>query len=307
MENVKNPIRTVGLIGLGAVGVLYAERMQASGAELLVIADEARAARYREEGIFCNGRRIDFHYVTPDEARPVDLLLFVTKEGGLRAAMETAAGFVGPDTLIMCLTNGVTSEATLSERFGAKNVLYSIAQGMDAVKVGNALTYEHPGMIVVGEREPGPLTSRVRAVADYLAAHGVQVFAAEDTVRRQWSKWMLNIGVNQAVMVFEGTYETVQREGRPREVMIGAMREAQKLAALEGYAISEKECEDWIVLVDGLSPSGSPSMRQDGAAHRKSEVELFAGTAVRLGEKHGVDVPINRWLYDTVLRMEAAY
>lgn len=300
-------INTVGLIGLGAVGVLYAQRLLAAGADLTVVADEARLARYTREGVLCNGRPVAFRYASPKEARPVDLMIFATKAGGLRAAMETAAGFVGEHTLLLCLTNGVTSEGELSARFGAANVLYSVAQGMDAVKEGNALTYEHPGMIVLGERAPGPVSARVRAVADYLNAHDVRAVPVEDMVRRLWSKWVLNVGVNQAVMVYEGTYATVQREGEARSVMIAAMREAQTLAALEGYPISDREFDDWVALVDGLAPSGSPSMRQDGAARRKSEVELFAGTAVRLGEKHGVPTPVNRRLYDTILRMEAAY
>lgn len=306
-ENKSQAVRTVGWIGLGAVGTLYAQRLLSAGAELSVLVDEARAARYRREGVRCNGQEVPFPYATPKEARPLDLVVFSTKEGGLRAAMETAAGFVGPETLLVCLTNGVTSEGTLSARFGARNVLYSVAQGMDAVKTGCETVYEHPGVIVLGEREPGPVSARVRAVADYLTAHGVKTVTVEDMVRRQWSKWVLNVGVNQAVMVYQGTYGTVQRPGEARDTMIAAMREAQKLAALEGYPVSDAEVDDWIRLVDGLSPSGSPSMRQDGEAHRRSEVELFAGTVVRLGEKHGVPVPVNARLYEAVRRMEAAY
>ena len=300
-------IQTVGLIGLGAVGALYAERLLASGAQLRVIVDEARKARYEEEGVLVNGVRVDFPYAPPKDAAPVDLLLIATKAGGLRDAMETAAGFVGEKTLIVSLINGVTSEGIVAERFGGENVLYSVAQGMDAVKTGNRLTYEHPGLIVLGEREPGPVSARVQAVAAYLTAHGVQVNSVADMVRRQWGKLMLNVGINQAVMVFEGDYGTVQRPGRPREVMLGAMREAQQIAAKEGYLIPDEEFDEWVALADSLAPEGKPSMRQDGEAHRPSEVELFAGTMVRLGRKHGVHTPVNDWLYDRVKAMEAAY
>ncbi len=300
-------IGTVGLIGLGAVGALYARLLRRGGANLLVLADEARAARYAREGVLCNGEAVAFDYATPEQARALDLVIFATKEGGLRGTMETAAPFIGEKTLLLCLTNGVTSEQTLAERFGEANILYSVAQGMDAVKMGNALTYSHPGMIVLGERTPGAVSPRAQAVADYLNAHGVYALPVPDMVRRQWGKWMLNVGVNQATMVFEGTYATVQRPGRPREVMLAAMREAQMLAKLEGYPISEEEFGEWVALVDGLAPEGAPSMRQDGAARRKSEVELFSGTAVRLGQKHGVAVPVNAWLYETVRRMEAQY
>lgn len=128
-----------------------------------------------------------------------------------------------------------------------------------------------------------------------------------DMVRRQWGKLMLNVGLNQTVMVFEGDYGTVQQPGKPRDIMIAAMREVQKLATLEGYPISDEEFDDWVKLADSLSPAGKPSMRQDGEAHRKSEVELFAGTIIRRAARFGLDVPSNRWLYDTVKKMEAAY
>ena len=76
------------------------------------------------------------------------------------------------------------------------------------------------------------------------------------------------------------------------------------VAKLEGYPISEEEFDGWVALADSLAPGGKPSMRQDGEAHRKSEVELFAGTMVRLGRKHGVEVPVNAWLYEKVKENE---
>jgi len=300
-------IQTVGLIGLGAVGALYAERLLSSGAALSVIVDAKRKQRYVREGVLVNGRRVDFPYVTPDEAQPVDLLLIATKQGGLESAMETAAPFVAEQTMIISLINGITSEEMLTERFGAQRVLYAVAQGMDAVKAGNSLTYAHPGKIVLGEREEGPVSARVQAAADYLIAHDVMVEPAGDMLRRQWSKLMFNVGINQATMVFECDYSGVQAPGRARDVMIGAMREAQTMAALEGYPVSDGEFDAWLALADTFAPEGKPSMRQDGEARRKSEVELFSGTMIRLAQKHGVDVPVNAWLYERIMEIEAAY
>lgn len=300
-------IKKVGLIGLGALGVMYAERLTDAGADLVVIADAERAVRYQREGVYSNGRKLSLHYRTPMEAEPVDLLIIATKYGGLFEAMETAAGFVGPDTLLISVINGVISEEKMAERFGPDNVLYAVAQGTDATKVGNSLTYGKYGVIVLGEKEPGEVTERVQRVADYLDAHGLKGVPVTDMVRRQWGKLMLNVGLNQTVMVFEGDYSTVQCPGKPRDTMIAAMREVQTLAGLEGYPLPDAEFDEWIEMVDSLSPAGKPSMRQDGEAHRKSEVELFAGTINRLGEKHGVATPVNRWLYDTVMTMEAAY
>ena len=300
-------IKTVGLIGLGALGVMYAERLTDAGANLIVIADEQRAVRYIREGVYSNGKKLKLNYRTPLEAEPVDLLIIATKYGGLFEAMETAAPFVGQDTLMLSVINGVISEEKMAERFGPENVLYAVAQGTDATKVGNQLVYGKHGVIVVGEKEPGVVSERVKMVTDYLDAHGLKGVPVPDMVRRQWGKLMLNVGLNQTVMVFEGDYSTVQVPGKPRDTMIAAMREVQTLSALEGYPLPEEEFAEWIAMVDSLTPTGKPSMRQDGEAHRKSEVELFAGTINRLGEKHGVPTPVNQWLYKTVQEMEAAY
>ena len=148
---------------------------------------------------------------------------------------------------------------------------------------------------------------RVQRVADFLNGHGVVCTPVGDMVRRQWGKLMLNVGLNQACMVFECDYGGVQKPGKARETMLGAMREAQMIAGHEGHVITDSEFDEWVALLDSFAPQGKPSMRQDGEAHRKSEVELFAGTMVRLARKHGVDVPVNAWLYEKVKEMEAAY
>lgn len=129
----------------------------------------------------------------------------------------------------------------------------------------------------------------------------------EDILHRLWSKWMLNVGVNQVVMVREGTYGTVQKPGEARDLMIAAMREVIKIAEQEQIPVTETDLNEYLDLIDTLSPDGMPSMRQDGLAGRYSEVELFAGTVLEKAAKLGIDVPVNRYLYETVREMEKAY
>jgi len=48
-------------------------------------------------------------------------------------------------------------------------------------------------------------------------------------------------------------------------------------------------------------------MLQDVEAHRRTEVEAFAGAMVRLAAASGVDVPINALLYEAILAIEDSY
>jgi 2-dehydropantoate 2-reductase len=53
-----------------------------------------------------------------------------------------------------------------------------------------------------------------------------------------------------------------------------------------------------------MSPEGKTSMVQDVEARRKTEVEMFAGKVIELGQKHGIPTPVNRVLYRLLKAME---
>ncbi len=303
-------IKTVSIIGLGALGILFgnhlADRMPAG--TLNIIADRERITRYEQEGIFCNGRRCDFHYIAPEEENPpADLIIFAVKYGGLHEAIEAIRRQVGEQTIFLSLLNGISSEETISHAYGGEHVLYSVAQGMDAVKVGNQMNYANMGMICFGVRQPGIISENAQVVENFFTSVQLPHQLDTDMNRRMWGKLMLNVGVNQAVAMLGSTYGDVQREGRARDVMIGAMREVITLAQKENIDLTEDDLGYWLNVVGSLSPLGKPSMRQDIEAGRTSELELFAGTVIRLGERHAIPTPVNRMLYDGIRDLESRY
>lgn len=63
-------MRTVGMIGLGALGVLFGQRLMANGADVRVLADKTRAEKYQKQALPARGRPWRFDTVTPEEADP---------------------------------------------------------------------------------------------------------------------------------------------------------------------------------------------------------------------------------------------
>ena len=302
-------IERIAIVGMGALGVLYGDFLtQHLGRERVgFVVNAERRERYERMEITANGRRCDFRLIDANETgNPADLVIFAVKATALDQAMEDAAGQIGPNTVLLSVLNGITSERLLEQRFGGKNVVYCVAQGMDAVKLGGALTYTVMGQLCIGvpSAEKLPALDAVCALFDRI---GMPYSREADILHRLWGKFMLNVGVNQVVMVFEGTYGTIQAPGRPREMMIAAMREVLELSKYEGVKLTEDDLNFYVELMNTMSPQGMPSMRQDGLAHRRSEVELFSGTVCRLAKKHGLSVPVNEWLYARVREMEAAY
>ena len=84
-----------------------------------------------------------------------------------------------------------------------------------------------------------------------------------------------------------------------------AMHEVIAVAKAEGIVLTEEDFEKDMGILRGLNPEGTPSMRQDALAGRPSEVELFAGTMLRIAAQHGIDVPVNRQYYKRIREMES--
>ncbi len=304
-------IENVSIVGMGALGVMYGdfftEKMGKEHVEF--VADSARIDRFQHEGMFCNGHACDFAMADELETgRPADLLIFAVKATGLEAAIHTVRNKVSQHTIILSLLNGITSEEIIGNAYGMDSIIHCIVQGMDTIKEDNHVTYAHFGKIYLGIHDENDVKMQnLQAVRDLFDRIDMPYAVEDDILRRMWCKLMLNVGVNQSVMIHEGTYETVQQPGIARDIMQAAMKEVILVAQKENVPITQADFDEYVALIDTLNPAGMPSMRQDGLAHRKSEVELFAGTVIHLAEKHGVDVPVNRKIYETILEIERAY
>lgn len=141
-------IDTAAIAGLGGVGAMYGSMMlKALGrGNVFAISDPDRAERYKRDGVFVDGVRHDFVYWKPEEAEPVDLLIFATKYYSLDQAIEESRGAVGPDTIVMSFLNGVTSEDRIAEKMHPNHLLYTTGQALNGpIRTANRLCARIPG------------------------------------------------------------------------------------------------------------------------------------------------------------------
>lgn len=301
-------IHSAALIGLGALGILFGRPMAETLPEgaFTVIADADRTARYRANPITSNGVPCRFSFTCPQDGTPVDLVLVAVKATQLAAAVQDIARFVGPDTVIVSVLNGITSEETLEAAYPG-HVLWSVAIGMDATRTDRTLVYKNAGKIQFGEKD-GTLSPRVQAVAEFLTACGIENQPCTDILEKQWFKLTINDGLNQAAAAYGLPYGGLAQPGEAQDRMLAAMRETIAVANAEGVPLRPSAAEHWCAkALPASKPDGMPSMLQDVLAHRPTEVEEFAGVVRRLAAKHGIPVPANDFFYQRIREIEANY
>jgi len=304
-------IKKVSIIGMGSLGLLFGSFLvdKIGNENVEFVVNEDRFSNYSKKIRLINGKRYDFKVVSENEEdNPSDLVIFAVKSTNLEDAIKVVRNKVSDKTSIISLLNGISSEEIIGKSFGMDKVLYSIAEGMDPVREGDSLNYTNMGYLRIGiDAQNHGNEERLNNLINFFDKISFPYKYEKDVIHRLWSKFMLNVGVNQVVMLEEGTFSTIQKPGPERELMILAMKEVISLAKKENVHVTEDDLNFYVQLVDTLNPNGIPSMRHDGIQKVKSEVEIFSGMVLLLSKKHNLSVPINEEIYMKIKKIESNY
>jgi 2-dehydropantoate 2-reductase len=201
-------IKTALVVGAGAIGAIVAAGIHgAMPGAVRILASGEGERRLRAEGLLINGERLDIPVapsgIAAASGEAPGLVIVAVKGQHLAQAIDDMRPYIGADTLILSLLNGISSEDKLSAASGAEHVLYAMILGIDALREGNAISYTRSGTIHFSEalNRPGEPGERVVRVSRFLDRAGIRYEVPEDMVRTMWYKFMINVGINQVSAV----------------------------------------------------------------------------------------------------------
>ena len=294
-------IENVLICGLGAIGSIYADKIQKFNPDSLrVLVDEERFERYSRNPIIFNGNELHFNYILPnDNSFKADLVIIATKYDGLADVIKNMKNFIQPDTVILALLNGVTSERIIAETYGREKLLYSYFIGHSAVRTGRNVVHDDVNTIVYGSENSDDFEN-VQRVKKYFDLVGINYKIPDDIMHSLWLKFMLNVAANQSTAILRLTFGEMLANDKCMDFAINIMKEVQQIARAEGVKNTDIMIDETIVHLHKMIPEGKTSMLQDVEAGRKTEVEMFAGTVIKLGLKHNIQTPYNKIIKEII-------
>ena len=318
-------IERVLIVGPGAVGSAVASiiHKQVPGS-VSVLADGERFDRYSRDGFIINGEHFSFPVVSPHHSsnsrqnkHAFDLIIVAVKNHHLSQAMEQMRPHVGPDTTVLSLLNGISSEETLGNEFGpgpgapegCSIPPYAMILGIDAVRVANETCFASSGKIFFGDAQnkTNAFSPRIERIASFFDKAKVPYTIPENMLRSLWYKFMINVGINQASAVLRAPYRAFQSNPDARSLMESLQREVITVSQAHKVNLDESDLSRWEETLSKLHPENMTSMCQDVLAERKTEVEIFAGAVMELGQRYSVETPVNTLMFTILKGLEASY
>lgn len=301
-------IETVSLIGLGAMGVFFAPKLQKLlGNGFRILADGERKERLETNGVVVNGEQYLFPIVKPEtQGDPADLVIISVKGYALEQAIADVRNQVGEDTQILCVLNGVDSEEKVIKVYGKEHVLYSYMRVSIAMKNQVAEFDPKVGNIHFGEaiNTENHYSERVLAIKDLFDRANINYRIDPDMIRGQWFKFMCNVGENMTCALLGIPFGAFQKSEAANQIRRGAMWEVIHIANQMGIDLSQEDINRQEATLGRLPYHNKPSTLQDLELGKRTEVEMFAGTVIRLGKRYGVPTPINEMFYHGIHALE---
>lgn len=297
-------IQSVAVLGAGAVGsyVIWGLSHK-KDIRLGVIAEGERADRLKKGGCRINDEVYRPEVWSPQEAEDVDLLIVSLKYGSLPEALESIKTIVGEHTTVMSLMNGVDSEELIAEQVGDDKVLRSLIKvASHKEENGYYFNPETTLGIIFGELAAPFDSGRVQAIESLFADTGIHFRSTEFIREEIWGKFRLNVCNNLPQAILGAGVGCYSDSTHMKAISDGLRRELEQIALAKGIDMSK---------MAGTSGRGSAvpafarySTLQDLDAGRHTEIDMFSGALMRMGEELGIPTPYNEYTYHMIKALE---
>ena len=288
------------VLGAGAIGSLYAAKL-AAHYDVTVVARPPHVDAINRDGLRIVG--LEEHtcrigaVTRVDSIGPRTLILLTTKVNDSRHAVAPLTDALRDDTVILCVQNGLHSEAIVKAATGNRClVLRAITQFGGIFREPGVIDYKFRGSTLI-EASPQSAT-----IADVLTACGLDGRVTENIAVEIWRKLIFNCVINPITSIIGSDVGSIADTTLdPLKQLV--VDECLQVARADGVRFDI----DFLTTIREIygATRNIASMRQDLLKGKPTEIDHMNGAVVDMGERFGVACPVNAALVAIVKAMEA--
>ncbi len=300
----------IAIIGSGGVGGYFGAKLAQSGNDVTFLARGEHKNAMQTQGLKIKSIDGDFlleQVNVTDQIKDIqkcDLVIIGLKAWQLKDIRnELKALIKDSNTMILPLQNGVMAAEELKEVIPEENVLGGLCRIIS--KIDGPGIINHVGVkptIVFGEWD-GAQSQRTVELKKVLEDAGIVAKISEDIEAELWKKFIA-ICVSALLALTKTTYGELREIKETRQMMFDLLEEIYTLSQKVGVNIAPDFVEKTVSFIDTFPYKSTSSLTRDVWEGKPSEIHYQNGTVVALAEKYGVEVPVNRFVYNCIIPME---
>jgi 2-dehydropantoate 2-reductase len=300
----------VCVVGCGAIGGLYAAhlaRLEDVEVWAYDVSPEHVAAIDRD-GLRLTGAA---DFTARLEARtdaaeipPCELGIVAVKAAFTGAAMAATAPVFAAGA-VCSVQNGIGSEEIVAEHVA--RVIRGVCLPAGHVTAPGVVNMDAPGTTWIGPFEPAPARDdEIAALGEALNRAGMPTEVEADARGAQWTKLLFNASTNPLAALTGLTHGELCDQPALRRTVTALVDEGRAVADALGITL-DSDPDELIGRAAVENHDHRPSMLQDAAAHRPTEIDALNGGIVRAGAAAGVPTPLHATIAALIAGLEAGW
>jgi 2-dehydropantoate 2-reductase len=290
------------VLGAGALGGYYGGRLLELDRDITFLVRPQRAERLKKEGLFIESPKGNSHLkkvplVTNKDKEQFDLIVLSCKAYDLESAIQSISPFVGSNSCVLPVLNGLSHIDTLVQTFGADRVL----GGTSIISA----TLDPDGKIVhlggsdkmrYGELAGGT-SARTEAIAAVLKDANFEWEHSQDIMQNLWEKWIVLATLAGITCLMRGSTSDIVAAPAGTDLLLQLFSECSDISTAHGF----KPREHFVVQSRGAitHPDSNlkPSMLRDLERNNRVEGDHILGDLLAKADSKKVNAPLLRAAY----------
>ena len=289
----------IAVMGSGGVGGYFGARLAAAGNDVTFIARGAHLAAIKSQGLRVRSPHGDIHIHPaaasddPAGVGPVDIVLFATKLYDTQSAGELCKSFIGTDTVVISLLNGVDSEEQLGRILGPQHVAGGVARISAEIAAPGVIQHKsHFASIEFGELD-GRRSDRLQKFLGVAQEAQIDAQLSDDIIGAIWQKFIMLASFSAITTLTRLPAGPIRDNPDTWKLVEAAARETGAVARARGVQLNEKAVDDIVRMIQKLPDTMKSSMLIDLERGNRLELEWMSGAVCRAGSETGVDTPVH--------------
>lgn len=312
------------IIGAGAVGIGLGASLISQNVNVSFYAKGETAKSIKENGI----KRVGiFNHIncSPDEyevyldyndmpLNTFDFVLISSKtvaNENISDSLDKHKDILKEDTRIIIFQNGFGNDEIYLRYFNNDQVFCArVITGFTRDEANVSKVTVHTEPILIGSLQNED-TSSVEIIADLISASGIPCETTDDIAKYLWAKMLYNCALNPLGAILGVNYGELSENEYSVSIMNRIIEEIFEVIHCNGFKTLWDSAEEYEeVFYSKLIPDTYDhfsSTYQDISKKQKTEIDSLNGEVIVLGEKCGVDLPMNKHIYSQIKDIESNF
>lgn len=299
----------IGIVGTGGVGGYFGGRIANAGYNVTFVSRGGHLKAIQENGLTVKSIKGDFSIdkvnATDNLAAlaETDLIIICVKAWQVKETARKLKDVINKNTIVIPLQNGVSASDELKQYLDESNVAGGLCFIISKIESNGVIN--HFGVepsIIFGEINNFK-TERLNNIKSMFDMAGINSRISDDINADIWKKF-ITICVSGLLAVTRTTYGELRELKQTRKMMVDLLKEVYKVSQKAGIKIKSGFVDETVSLIDTYPYGSTSSLTRDVWEGKPSEIDYQNGMVVKLGQKYGVETPINKFIYNCILPME---